>query len=72
MSDDERDEAVGPVEEQEPEIDEKGFHIIRTGGKLQNQVSYIFLYCSAPNSFINILFNSSKLDITLLYYILVG
>jgi len=39
MSDDERDEATGPVEEQEPEIDEKGFHIIRTGGKLQNQVS---------------------------------
>jgi hypothetical protein len=38
MSDDEREE-TGPVEEQEPEIDEKGFHIIRTGGKLQNQVS---------------------------------
>ena len=60
MSDDERDEAVGPVEEQEPEIDEKGFHIIRTGGKLQNQVSYIFLYCSPL--FIHLLTYSSFLQ----------
>ena len=52
MSDDERDEAVGPVEEQEPEIDEKGFHIIRTGGKLQNQVSYIFSLLLRPYLFI--------------------
>ncbi len=51
MSDDERDEATGPVEEQEPEIDEKGFHIIRTGGKLQNQVSTndSILHCLITN-----------------------
>ena len=53
MSDDERDEAVGPVEEQEPEIDEKGFHIIRTGGKLQNQVSYIVLIAPPLYSFLS-------------------
>jgi hypothetical protein len=33
------DEAPPPAAEEEPTLDERGFHIVRTGGKLQNQLN---------------------------------
>jgi predicted ABC-type transport system involved in lysophospholipase L1 biosynthesis ATPase subunit len=33
------DEEAPPAVEEEPTLDEKGFHIVRTGGKLQNQMN---------------------------------